>query len=146
MNQSKQVDLGNLAEGKMADYFKGKGYWCHIFSRNRSGSQPVDLIAMKAADGVVDVWLCDVKNVEEGYASLPFSRVEPNQESTLHYAKEFAGLDGPHCHLGFIVVFDRIPDDPKFLGYSDFLKRRAESCSANMNTLESVSEIIKGLI
>jgi hypothetical protein len=141
--RSKQLELGNIAERSMAKFFQGMGYWCHVFSKSQSGSQPVDLIALRGYGGVVDLWLCDVKNVEESNASFPFSRIEPNQESTLRYARDFAHLTGDNCHLGFIVVFDRDKEHPRYFDFSDLPKMRQNSSSANIDTLICVSEIIK---
>lgn len=140
---SKQLELGNAAERNMAKFFQAHGYWCHVFSKSQSGSQPVDLIAFKGYGGIVDLWLCDVKNIESKNASFPFSRIEPNQESTLRYAREFANLTGENCHLGFIIVFDRDPDNPRYFDFSDLPKIRENSSSVNIDALQSVSEIIK---
>lgn len=141
--KSKQLEAGNLAERDVAKFFQGKGYWCHVFSKSQSGSQPVDLIAVKGYDGIVDLWLCDVKNVEAQNASFPFSRIEPNQESTLRYAKEFANLTGDNCHLGFIIVFGRDQSKPRYFDFSDLPKIRKYSSSVGIDTLLCVSEIIE---
>ena len=89
------------------------GYWVHLTQRNRSGSQPVDIIAAKHSskcafgDREEDVvWLLDAKYVQNG-ERFDFSDIQPNQIESMKMAKEFARLG----NIGFAIIFAEFSEE-----------------------------------
>lgn len=117
---------GRLGEQIALEFLKKKGYWVHDTGRNSAGSQPVDLIAVKRGH----VWLLDAKFVRREDPSFRFSDIQPNQITTMRYAREFAGID----NLGFFIVFDRDRENPRILTYDAFLALKGRK-SVNIGEL-----------
>ena len=112
---AKQTDNGKKAERIICTYLRHQGYWVHDTGRTNSGSQPVDIIAMKgnAFNDLCHVMLLDAKYIRAEDASFPFSRIEPNQMTSLDYASHYAGVS-EDC-LGFGIVSGRNENDIRFL-------------------------------
>lgn len=68
---------GNAFEWVMANYLKAQGFWVHLLRQGMSG-QPADLIVCK---GIYHA-LIDCK-VIDGSNSFRFSRIEPNQRTSM---------------------------------------------------------------
>lgn len=134
MITSKQLQYGNRDEKLVIQVFRNKGYWAHNFAKSSSGSQPVDVIAIKENT----CWLVDVKNVENGI-SFPISRVEPNQWACMDYARNFAKIQ----NLGVVICFEREQLDPLLLEYDKLLelKNNGEK-SIKMNELKRLEEYL----
>lgn len=118
---------GRLGEQIAMEFLKKRGYWVHDTGRNSAGSQPVDLIAIKKGS----VWLLDAKFVRMEDSSFRFTDVQPNQVTTMRYAKEFAGIE----NLGFFIVFDRDRESPRFMPYSEYIVLSAGFKSVKMSEL-----------
>ena len=97
--------IGNKRENELCMLFQKHHYWAHICSKNASGSQPVDVIAIRGASGIL-AWLVDAKNVEASKPSFVLDRIEDNQWASLQYAHGFSGI--PIENLGFAVFFERM--------------------------------------
>ena len=135
MGNSKQLQVGNDAEKYVKEIFKKYGYWAYNTPKSKDGSQPVDIIAMKANIN----WLVDVKHVREDEISFPFSRIEPNQLTCMDYAKNFANLK----LLGFVIVFERI-NKCVYLPYIRFLTLKEQGRkSVNANELYDLEAYLK---
>ena len=138
-NKSKQMANGNAAEKQVVDIFRQHHYWVHDMAKSQSGSQPVDIVAIR---GSSSSWLVDVKNVRKDEISFPFSRIDANQLSCMKYANEWALI--PKQQLGFVVVFGRHPDSPVYLSYDSYLEMvRKEKKSANYEDMVDFSTYIK---
>ena len=117
---------GRLGEAIALEFLKKKGYWVHDTGRSAAGSQPVDLIAVKKGS----VWLLDAKFVRKEDPSFRLSDIQPNQITSMRYAKGFAGIE----NLGFFIVFDRDRKNPRLLTYGAFLALKGAK-SVNMSEL-----------
>lgn len=126
MGNSKQLQVGNDAERFVKEIFKKYGYWAYNTPKGKDGSQPVDIIAMKANLN----WLIDVKHVRQEEISFPFSRIEANQLTCMDYAKNFANIK----RLGFAIVFERT-NACVFLPYIKYLELK-ESGRKSVNSAE----------
>jgi hypothetical protein len=144
MMTSKQMQNGNSAENLVVELFREYHYWVHDMAKDATGAQPVDVVAIRGAFAGfgTSTFLVDAKNVRESEISLPFSRIESNQLSCMKYAFEWAGIS--KRNIGFVVVFDREPDKPRFLSYSAYLEmvKRGEK-SANFNDMADFINVIK---
>lgn len=89
--------VGNETEQKIAKLFRERHYYVYITPHKANG-QPVDIICISKHKS----FLLDAKHVESGKISFPFSRIEPNQRTTMMYAKDWAGLE----NLGFGLYFE----------------------------------------
>lgn len=132
--QSKQLILGNSAEEYIADYFYKKSYWAYILPK-KIGGQPFDVIACKQNN----TWFVDVKHLESGKASFPFSRIEPNQWTSMRFAKMLAGIQ----NLGFVIVWQEYPETPFFLHYDNLLELVSNGeKSVKIERLKPLGELI----
>ena len=112
---SKQNELGKLTEKEIvAKFFKNHKYWAFVIPKSVNG-QPFDLIALRHKD----IWLIDAKHLESDKASFAFSRIEPNQITSMMYATKYANVDG---HLGFIIYWEREPNKLFYFNYDDFIE------------------------
>ena len=107
---------GIKGEFIVVNLFRTYGYWTHLVQRNRSGAQPVDVIAIKGYVGSDDEyhvrsWLIDAKYVERG-DRFDFDDIQPNQIESLRYAKDFAGIKRD---AGFGIIFGEFDEQVYFL-------------------------------
>lgn len=98
------TSIGNKTEKSVSQIFRERGYWVYNCQKTSSGSQPVDLIAIKGGERYL-VWFVDGKHVRSHEVSFALNRIEPNQWATLKYANEFAKIDIKN--LGFAIHFER---------------------------------------
>lgn len=92
---NKQNELGKRTEKSLCEFFATKKYWAHPLSKGING-QPVDVIAKRKRDD----WFVDAKHLEDNKKSFHFSRIEPNQITSLKILKFIAEAD---AHLGFVI-------------------------------------------
>ena len=131
----KQLKNGNRDETIVVDLFKKHRFWAHNFSKDSSGAQPVDVIAIRKNEN----WLVDVKNVRKEDVSFPFSRIEPNQLTCMDYARNWAGIE----NLGFVICFERGELKPLFLTYDKYLEMSQNGCkSVKMTDLEELESYL----
>lgn len=109
---STQLILGNGSEEYVAQWLKSKKYWAYILPK-KVGGQPFDIIACK--ENIV--WMVDVKHIEDK-ASFPFSRIEPNQRTSMRYARELANI----TNLGFVIKTNRDNLSLYFLSFDNLLE------------------------
>lgn len=132
------IKIGNKCETDVCTLLRNKHYYVyHVPMKN--GGQPVDIIAAKRdKDSQATVYLIDAKHVREGNVSFPLSRVEPNQLSTMRFAREWAGLK----NLGFAIKFDR-DDSLRWLGYDKLLQLlKEEKKGINMEELDMFEKVL----
>lgn len=137
---AKSRENGKKGEAIGQALFRRNGYWVHLTGRSRSGSQPVDLVAIKGTNTETLAWLLDVKFVSIQKPSFGFEDIQPDQLTTLRYAREFANME----KLGFLIVFERDLENPRFLSYDDYLNiSKKGRKSVNMDSLEYMEETLK---
>lgn len=110
---SKQLKVGNLSENNIAEFFQKHGYWAYVLPK-KIGGQPFDIIACKNNT----VWFIDAKHLRKEELSFPFDRIEPNQRSSMQYAKYFAGI----TNLGFVIDWERTDNGLFFLPYEQVIE------------------------
>lgn len=127
--------IGNKCEALVANFFKDRHYYAHITGQ-KIGGQPVDLICIKG--GLKnEIVLCDAKHVEFGLVSFTFDRVEPNQDTSMNYAKNYANIE----NLGFAIHFER-DNEIRWLSYDLYLKLKDQGKkSINKDELPLLKEI-----
>lgn len=132
----KQNQIGKTTEKEIvAQYFKTKRYWAFVIPKTING-QPFDLIALRQKD----IWLVDAKHLESEKVSFAFSRIEPNQITSMMYAKKYANVIG---HLGFIIYWEREPNSLFYLDYDNFIELSQKGAkSVKISDLEIVEDII----
>ena len=139
-----QIKLGNATEKLVSKTLRSFGYWNYILPKKVEG-QPCDIVAMKGIDikNKVEIiaWMIDAKHVENK-VSFTFDRIEPNQISSLSYARDFAKIQGYRGYTGFAIFFDRdkqlywFPFDQ----YQEMVKNGEKS--VNMQSLKLFSEVL----
>lgn len=130
---SKQLNVGNSTEELIAELFKKYRFWSYICPK-RIGGQPVDIICLKENIN----WLIDAKHVRKEEVSFDYSRIEPNQITSLSYAYQWANIE----NSGFAVYFER-DMSIRYLSYKKWLETSKNGKkSINMNELPLLEEII----
>lgn len=132
---NKQNKVGKATENIIAQYFKSKRYWAFIVPKSING-QPFDVIALNKEKK----WLVDAKHLEESEASFPFNRIEPNQITSMSYARIYAGIDK---YLGFIIKWDREPNRLFYLDYDIFIELKEKGLkSIKISELKDMEDVI----
>lgn len=143
----KQNKIGSICERLIAKHIFKKGYWVYDTPKG-VGGQPVDLIIAKGDT----IWLLDAKHLELYDKSFPFSRVEPNQRTSMRMAKIHANIK----NLGFIIYWEdsdnilNLPSeaeiDPNrlfFLSYDKLIELENEGLkSVKLENLSKLGEIL----
>ena len=130
-----QLKLGTATEKNICKTLRNAGYWVYNMPMKNVG-QPCDIVALK---GSASSWLIDGKHVRDQEVSFSFSRIEPNQISSMQYASDFAKIK----NVGFVIFFDR-DKQLRWFPYAEYLKMHQLGCkSVNMNDLELFEEVIK---
>ena len=82
-------------ERYIADRMSDAGYWVLNISRNNSGAQPFDIVAIQGSR----IWLvdCKVSNVQR----FPLDRVEPNQWVAFEQASRKT-----NANVGLLIWYD----------------------------------------
>lgn len=132
---SKQMTNGDRAERDIGLLFKKHGYWAHVFAKSKSGSQPVDVVAIRGNE----CWLLDVKHLRKEEVSFPFARIEPNQWACLGYARDFAKIK----NLGIAVRHENSENFAFWLSYDKLLAMKQNgSKSVKLSDLEVLEELL----
>ena len=132
---SKQMTNGNRAERDIGLLFKKHGFWAHTFAKSQSGSQPVDVVAIRENE----CWLLDVKHIRKEEVSFPFVRIEPNQWSCLDYARNFAKIK----NVGIAVRHENDEIFAYWLSYDKLLSMKQNgSKSVKLSDLEVLEELL----
>lgn len=130
-----QLKLGDDTEKDIAKFFRGLGYWVFIIPK-KIGGQPFDIIASKNNVS----WFVDAKHLEENKASFPFSRIEPNQETSMNYARTFANI----TNVGFVIKWERDNSRLFFLNYEQFINFKKNGVkSVKISDLQDLERMIK---
>lgn len=93
-----RVLIGGRTEKDIARILSKKGYWVLIVPKSASGSQPVDIVAMKGSNNI----LLDAKHLRKKDELFELSRIEPNQWSSMEFAKKYCELK----NLGFAIAYE----------------------------------------
>lgn len=93
-----QNELGKKSEETISSFLHKKHFWVYVFPKKMEG-QPFDIIACKNNE----IWMLDVKHLESSKVSFPIYRIEPNQISSMIYARTFANIE----NLGFILDWEK---------------------------------------
>lgn len=132
--KSKQMIVGNNTEAFVAKLFQENKYWAYILPK-KIGGQPFDVIACK--NDVI--WFVDAKHLEAEEASFSFERIEPNQRTSMRYARNFAGIN----NLGFVIRWDRDDSRVFFLSYDKLVELEQNGVkSVKIESLENFMEVI----
>lgn len=140
-----QIKLGNATEKLISKKLRSFGYWNYILPKKAEG-QPCDIVAMKGLDtknGKIEIaaWMIDAKHVE-GKVSFTFDRIEPNQVSSLGYARDFALIQGYRGHTGFVIFFER-DKQLRWFSFDDYEKFAKDGVkSVNMTDLRLFEEVL----
>lgn len=139
-----QIKLGNATEKLVSKTLRSFGYWNYILPKKVEG-QPCDIVAMKGIDvkNKVEIiaWMIDAKHVENK-VSFTFDRIEPNQISSLSYARDFAKIQGYRGYTGFAIFFDR-DKQLYWLSFDQYEEMAKNGCkSVNMQELRLLSEVL----
>lgn len=136
MLNTKQNELGRKTEDMIAQFFKSKKYWAFVIPKKREG-QPCDIIAIRKDD----VWIIDAKHLEENKASFSFSRIEPNQITSMKYMHIFANIE---AHIGFIISWDREPNRLFYFDYDNFTDLSQKGLkSIKIEELDDMEDLIE---
>lgn len=131
---SKQLQYGNATEEGVGKLFQRNGYWCYI-TQHKLGGQPVDIIALKENHN----WLVDAKHLEKGIKSFPFSRIEPNQITTMDYATNFAHIK----NVGFVIGSEDDLSRFYWFSYREYLEAlKNDLKSIKLANLRDMQEVI----
>lgn len=129
-----QRKLGDKSENYVANWFKAHKYWAYILPK-KIGGQPFDIIAAR----LDKVWFADVKHLEEGKKSFTFDRIEPNQRTSMQYARNFCLIK----NIGFIIQAEIDPSRLFWLSYDRFVEEEQNGAkSVKLETLEDMEELI----
>ena len=93
--------VGKKTEDFIHDFFKQHKFWVFIIPKSVKG-QPFDIIARKGDTN--NIWFIDAKHLESDKASFSFSRIEPNQITSMRYAEYFCGITK---QMGFVIYWER---------------------------------------
>lgn len=98
---SKQNEVGRKSEDFIHDFFRERKYWTFIIPKSVKG-QPFDIIARKGDTN--NIWFIDAKHLETDKVSFSFSRIEPNQITSMKYAENICGISK---QMGFVIHWER---------------------------------------
>lgn len=130
----KQNVEGRKAENEVANLLTSYRYWGLPVQKGPNG-QPFDIVACR--DNIP--WFLDVKHLESNKNVFNFDRIEPNQKTSMKYAKNFAG----NKNLGFVIVLDRESFKYLFLHYDKFVELEQKGYkSVKLTDLENFEDII----
>lgn len=132
--KTKQQEEGESTEKLVVAAFKNNGFWAYNLPK-KIGGQPFDIIGCKR--GIT--WFVDGKHLEADKASFSFERIEPNQRTSMQYARGFAGIQ----NLGFVIKWDRDLSRLFFLSYDKVIELEKNGCkSVKIEVLEDFIEVL----
>ena len=127
-------ELGNKAEKEVVDCFVSYGFWAFNIPKSVKG-QPFDIIACKNNCN----WFVDVKHLEKNKLSFNFDRIEPNQRTSMKYAKMFANIS----NLGFVIRAERDSFRHLFLSYDKLIELEGKGYkSVKISELENLEDLL----
>lgn len=131
-----QNRLGKETEKEIAaQFFKKHKYWALIIPKTING-QPFDIIACREND----LWFIDAKHLDEKKASLPFDRIEANQETSMTYAKCYAKIV---ARFGFIVYWEREPNRLFYFSFDNYIEMKQKGLkSVKIKELDDMEDLI----
>ena len=133
MNNKRNI-LGNKAEEETTKLLTSYGYWAFNIPKGVKG-QPFDIIACKENVN----WFVDVKHLENNKLSFDFNRIEPNQLTSMNYAKNFSNIK----NLGFVIRVDRDCCGFLFLHYDELINMQEKGLkSVKIADLKNFEELI----
>lgn len=131
---NKQNKIGDRTESIIAQRFSQNNFWAYILPK-KIGGQPFDIIACKDSCA----WMVDAKHLEADKASFPFDRIEPNQRTSMLFAKTFANIK----NIGFMIIWERKPENIYFLSYDNFCELEKQGAkSIKIELLKTFEEVI----
>lgn len=113
-----QNELGKRSEETISDFLHKRHFWVYVFPKKAEG-QPFDIIACKDNE----IWMLDVKHLDSSKVSFPIYRIEPNQISSMSYARNFANIK----NLGFILDWEKDKSAFFFLSFDKVLELRKQN-------------------
>lgn len=133
----KQNEEGRKTEEHVAEFFNSFDYVVIVLEKSING-QPFDIIARYEND----IWFVDAKHLREDEVSFPFSRIEPNQITSMRYSNTVANI---HDNMGFIIEWDRTPGKFYYFPYGWFKKMSKEGAkSVKIGKLLDLERILNG--
>lgn len=127
----KQNQIGHKTETEVANFFNNYNYWAFIIPKGING-QPFDIIARRRNE----TWFIDAKHLEAGCVSFPFSRIEPNQITSMQYAKCIAEIKD---NMGFVIKQE---NNFYFMSYDYYLNHKDSSKSVKLSDLPKLDNLI----
>lgn len=135
------IEIGSATERKITGILRDERYWTYNCPKSLSGSQPVDIIAIKGAGlGLSKAWFIDGKHVDAKKISFPFSDIQPNQWATMDFAANFAGIDKKR--MGFAIEFERLGDIFWFPYDMALDMANSGKLSVNASALRTFKEVV----
>ena len=129
----KQNIIGKNSELKIADFFKKHYYWAFVIPKGVNG-QPFDIIARK---GNITFFV-DAKHLDSDIFS--FERIEPNQISSMRYARVVADITD---NMGFVINKE---EEFYYLPYELYVELEAAGCKGiAVSHLEKLEYVLKVL-
>lgn len=129
----RQDKIGRNSEQLITNFFKQNGFWAYLLPKTVQG-QPFDIIAIRGNN----VWCVDAKHVEENKKSFTFSRIEPNQITSMSYAYNYCDIKE---QIGFIIHWN---DELYFLPFMDYLAlTRTDAKSVKIESLPLMRNILE---
>ena len=131
----KNDKIGRTTEKNIVEYFEKHKFWAFNVPKGING-QPFDIIARRKNQ----VWFIDAKHLVYSKASFPFDRIEPNQETTMDYAKIVADIQD---NMGFVIEWERTPGKFYYLSHEIYkeMKKLGEK-SVKINSLPVLGDLI----
>lgn len=124
-----QIKIGTKSEKNLAKLLRNFGFWVYNMPVKVNG-QPCDIVA--ARENII--FLIDSKHTAKK-PSFTFERVEPNQQSAMDYAVNFAHIK----NVGFAIYFER-DENWYWLSYSQYLETQKKS--VNISELVRLEDVI----
>lgn len=126
--------FGELSETSILDIFKKHKYWAFQIPKTPKG-QPFDIIACRDNK----YFFIDSKHLETNKASFALERIEPNQITSMQYARQYANVK----NLGFIINWER-DEQFYFFSYDKFEElKKNNAISVKIETLPKVEEVLE---
>ena len=131
-----QNDIGRKEEKEAAIFLKEHKYWAFVVPKGPNG-QPFDVITARKNNTL----FLDIKHLESNKASFPFSRIEPNQITSMNYANIVAKISDEK--IGFMIKWERVPDKYFFFSWKKYIEcKRKDEKSIKISELVNIEEIL----
>lgn len=143
IGKNNQNKLGSSTEEEIAEWFKAHQFVAFVVPKSRNG-QPFDIIAVKqVSDEKVIFFGVDAKHLELSKKSFTFDRIEPNQKTSMRFARLLGGIK----NLGFVIKSEIDPSRLLFLPYDRFVEEEINGAkSVKLESLEDMEEVLCKLL